>query len=507
MNINQRKAGAILTYIYIFLSNTIALIYTPFALRMLGQSQYGLFGTASSFTSYLSLLSLGIGGAYIRWNAKYRAANDKEGEQRLNGMFFTIFSVVAVVALLVGTVLLFVSKYMFAKSFTASELRDLQYIILMNVINTSMTLFFTPVFANIQAYEHFLILKVVPMITTIITPIGNTLILLNGGKAVSLTTFTLVLSTINLVIYFFYARRRLVMKFVFKGFEKDVFKDIMIFSSFLFLGTLTDLLTSNTDNIVLGALCGTTAVAVYTVGHSFKSYFLQFSTAVSGVFAPKVNQMVAKNDDNQELTELMARIGRIQFYIVSLILIGYIAVGKPFICLWAGEDYDSAYWIGLFLLSGAYIPLFQNVGIEIQKAKNKHKFRSVVYLFVAILNVILTIPASMLWEGAGAAFATFFSCMIGNVLIMNIYYQRGIGLNMGYFWKQILKIVPSFIPTIIVGILVNVFIPIYKLKWLFVAILIICVVYIVFVYLLSMNSYEKELFSKPIKKVLSKFHK
>ena len=73
--------------------STIALIYTPFALRMLGQSQYGLFGTASSFTNYLSLLSLGIGGAYIRWNAKYRAENDVEGERRLNGMYFTMFSI------------------------------------------------------------------------------------------------------------------------------------------------------------------------------------------------------------------------------------------------------------------------------------------------------------------------------------------------------------------------------------------------------------------------------
>ena len=504
---NQRKAGAILTYLHIILNNTIALIYTPFALRMLGQSQYGLFGTASSFTNYLSLLSLGIGGAYIRWNAKYRAQGDEEGEQRLNGMFFTMFSIISVVALIVGGALLVASNFVFANSFTGSELKDLQWIILMNVINTSMTLFFTPIFANIQAYEHFLILKIVPLISVIITPIGNLLILLAGGRAVLLTLYSVVLSTINLIVYFIYARKRLHMKFVFKGFEKKVFKEIMVFSSFLFLGTITDLLTDSTDNIILAAVCGTTAVAIYTVGHSFKNYFLQFSTAVSSVFAPKVNQLVAQDDDNTVLTELMTRIGRIQFYIVSLIMIGYIAVGRPFVCIWAGNDYDSAYWIGLFLLAGAYVPLFQNVGIEIQKAKNKHKVRSVVYLVVAIFNVILTIPCSIWWEGVGAAVATFFSCMVGNVLFMNVYYQKGIGLNMGYFWKEILKIVPGFIPAIIAGVLVNRFLPIYEIKWLLVAMLIICVVYLVSVYILSMNTYEKELFSKPVKKIVLKFHK
>lgn len=507
MEINQRKIGAILTYVHIILNNTIALVYTPFALRMLGQSQYGLFGTASSFTNYLSLLSLGIGGAYIRWNAKYRAENDVEGEKRLNGMFFTMFSIISLVALLVGMILLFASNFVFAKSFTSSELKDLQYIILMNVINTSMTMFFTPIFSNIQAYEHFLILKIVPIISTIVTPVGNIIILVAGGKAVEITFFSFVLGAINLVVYYIYARKRLKMKFSFKGFEKKVFKEILAFSSFLFLGTITDLLTDSTDNIILGAVCGTTAVAIYTVGHSFKNYFLQFSTAVSSVFAPQINQLVVKNDDNQELTKLMTRVGRIQFYIVSLILIGYITIGKPFIYLWAGENYVSAYWIGAFLLLGAYIPLFQNVGIEIQKAKNKHKVRSIVYLFVAIFNVILTIPLSVLWEGVGAAFATFFSCMIGNVLFMNIYYHKGVGLDMRYFWRQILKIVPGFIPTIIVCILVNIFVPVYKLGWLFMTILIICAVYMVSVYFLSMNTYEKELFTKPVEKVVAKIRK
>ena len=43
---SQRKLGTILSYLNIFLSNTISLIYTPYMLRMLGQSEYGIYGTA-----------------------------------------------------------------------------------------------------------------------------------------------------------------------------------------------------------------------------------------------------------------------------------------------------------------------------------------------------------------------------------------------------------------------------------------------------------------------------
>ena len=490
---NQKKLGVILSYVQILLTNTIALIYTPIAIRMLGQSQYGLFGTASSFTSYLSLLGLGIGGAYIRWNAKYRANNDVEGERRLNGMYFTIFSIVAVVALIVGIVLLFVSDYLFGYSFTKSELLDLKYIIFLNVINSAMTLFMTPIFANIQAYEKFLILRIVPIISALVTPVGNIIILVLGGRAVTLSLFTAIISTVNFIIYFVYARKRLNMHFIFKGFELKVFKGIFAFSAFLFLNTLTDLITNNTDNIILGAFSGTVVVAIYTVGQNFNNYFLQFSSAVSSVFAPQVNMMVIKNDDNRELDKLMLRIGRLQFYIVSLLLIGYIFLGRPFIMLWAGDNYSSAYVIGLLLLLGVYVPAFQNIGLEIQKAKNKHKARSLIFILVAIFNIALTIPFAIWWQGAGAAFATFICRIIGNVVFMNIYYQKGIGLDMISFWKDIIKIIPSFIPTIVVCILINAFIPVYHIWWLLFAILLVCLVFFVSVYNFAFNQYEKEL--------------
>lgn len=44
---NQRKAGTLLSYAYIIITNTISLFYTPFMLRMMGQSEYGLYGTAA----------------------------------------------------------------------------------------------------------------------------------------------------------------------------------------------------------------------------------------------------------------------------------------------------------------------------------------------------------------------------------------------------------------------------------------------------------------------------
>lgn len=63
---NELKAGAILNYIAICLNMVVGLIYTPFMLRMLGQSEYGLYSLASSVIAYLAVLDLGFGNAIIR---------------------------------------------------------------------------------------------------------------------------------------------------------------------------------------------------------------------------------------------------------------------------------------------------------------------------------------------------------------------------------------------------------------------------------------------------------
>lgn len=504
---SQRASGALLSYVQIILSNTISIIYTPFALRMLGQSQYGLFGTANSFTAYLSLLSLGIGGAYIRWSTMYRADHDIEGEQRLNGMYFTIFSIISLVTLIIGMVLVFIAPLVFGNNFNDSEMHDLTILIFLSILNLVIGFFFTPVSMCILAYEKFIIIRVVAIVNILISPVINILIMLLGGKAVEISIATLILSTINYIIYHIYARKRLGMKFIFKGFHLGVFKDIFLFSSFLLLNTITDLITDSTDSIILGAVSGTVAVAIYTVGHNFKNYFLQFSTAVSSVFAPKINQLVASENDNSVLTKYMTKVGRIQFYIVSLILIGYIALGKPFIEIWAGYDYSDAYWIGMFLLLGAYVPLFQNIGIEIQKAKNKHKVRSTVYFLIALLNVIMTIPFAIKWGGIGAAAATFICTIGGNVIFMNIYYQKGIGLNMKYFWSQIISILPSFIPSIVLSIIIMLFVPTNKIIWWLCSACAICVIFAISVYLFAMNEKEKAIFTAPIKKILKKIKK
>ncbi len=499
---NQRKAGTILSYVYIIVSNTISLIYTPYMLRLMGQSEYGLYSTASSFVSYLSILSFGIGGAYIRFNAKYRAKNDRDGEKRLNGMFLVIFSFLAFLVFIGGSVLTILVGKLTENTFSPQELFKVRVIIMVLTISTMFTFIFNVVMMALQAYEKFIFIRIILLIANIIQPIINIVALNMGGRSISISVASLFVTVATYITFYIYAKKVIRLEFLFHGFQKEEIRELFIFSMYLFIGSISDQITSSTDQVVLSAVKGTTAVAIYNVGASFKIYFANFSSSISSVFASHVNKMIASDSDMSQLDEVFIKVGRIQFYVVSLIFIGYTSVGYDFIRLWAGEDYKDSYWIGLILICSAIIPCFQNVGIEIQKALNKHKARSIVYLLVAFVNIILTIPFSIYWGGIGAAFATLLCVILGQVVFMNYYYHFHIHLDIVKFWKSILAILPGFIIPVGVLFIINRMWKMDSLWDILVAACVIVIAYIISIWNFSMNEYEKELFVNPIRKLL-----
>lgn len=138
-----------------------------------------------------------------------------------------------------------------------------------------------------------------------------------------------------------------------------------------------------------------------------------------------------------------------------MVIGGFIVIGQYFINVWAGNDYNNAYYIVLLLIVPVTVPLIQNLGIEIQRAKNMHKFRSVIYFLIAIGNVFISIPLVQLFGEMGAALGTAISLIIGNIIVMNWYYQTNIKLDMFYFWKQILMLMPCVVISTILSVFLS----------------------------------------------------
>lgn len=504
MKINQRKVGVILTYLSEAVKILTGLIYTPIMLRLLGKSEYGLYQLVFSVVSYLGLLSLGFGSSYMRFYSQRKVLNDKDGIAKLNGMFMTIFIFIAIICITVGLIMIANIHLLFGESLIESEYKIARILMIFMVLNLAITFIDTVFSCNLIAHEEFVFQKGLTLLHNILNPFLTIPILLIGFGSVGMVVISTVLTIVSFLVNMCYSLKKLKMQFCFKKFEISLIKDMWIFTFFIFVSQIVDQINWNVDKFLLGRMIGTSAVAVYGVASQINSMYLQFSTSVSNVFIPAVNTLVAKGKMDKELTNLFTKVGRIQFFIMALILSGFIFIGKPFITHWAGKDYVESYLITLFLIIPVTIPLIQNLGIEIQRAKNLHKSRSFVYLFISIINIFISIPLIQQFGPIGAAIGTAIALTLGNIIFMNFYYHHKIKLNMVYFWKNILNIFPSLILPILAGIIITRLFIIKTIIQIGIFIIIYCIIYCFSIYRFGLNSYEKDLVSGIVNKLVKR---
>lgn len=501
MAVNQLKVGVILNYIIIALNGLVGIIYTPFMLRMLGQSEYGLYSLAASVIAYLSILDLGFGNAVIRYTAKYRAEGKVEEQHALFGMFTMIYSVLGLIVVLCGIYLTSQIDTMFASSMTATELTRMRPIMLLMTFNLAVTFPLSIYGAIITAYEQFIFLRVVQIVRIILNMCVMICLLTLGYKALALVVVQTIFNVVTLLLNYFYAKKKIHVKLAFKKFDYPLFREIVIYSFWIFLNVIMDRVYWSTGQFVLGITYGTVAVAVFAVAIQLENIYMTFSTAISGVFLPKITAMVSTGKSNQEISNIFVSTGRIQYLILSFILSGFIVFGQSFINLWAGTGYEDAYIITLLFMSALIVPLIQNIGISILQARNQMKFRSLLYVTIAIVCLIVQFPMAKQYGGIGCAITIAGSLALGQGIIMNIYYQRVQKIDILRFWKEIFRmsIVPILM-TMIFYYAVSIY-AIDSIPELILGIVVYSLLYLPLLYRFSMNNHEKDMLTNMLKHI------
>ena len=504
---NQIKMGTLLSYLQMALSVIIGIVYTPIMIRLLGRNEYGLYNTVASTISVLSILSLGFNSGYIRYYARYKKEENKEAVYRLNGLFILIFGIIGLISLLCGLYLTNHLQLVFSEGLTTEEYKTARILMLLLTINLAVS-FPMSVFQNIiSANERFFFLKLLGLLRTVLGPMLTLPILLMGYRSIGMVTVTLLVSFITDVCYLVYTKARLQERFIFHSFEKGLLKSLFVYTGFIALNIIIDQINWNVDKVLLGRFRGTAEVAVYTVGFSLYQYYMQISTAVSGVFTPRIHRIYNEwkaqpQEMNRRFTDLFIVVGRIQFLILGLVASGVILFGRAFIHFWVGDGFEASFLVALLLILPASIALIQNTGIEIQRAENKHQFRSIVYFAMAVINIGVSIELCKRYGAPGSAFGTSVSLIIANGVIMNIYYHKKCGINILLFWKTIIRMFFGMIPSFLFGFVILRVFPMTSFLRLALGILVYSMIYACSVWLYSMNDYEKEIIRSIVRNLL-----
>lgn len=507
MSINQLKAGAALSYVSITLNMVVGLVYTPYMLRMLGKSEYGLYSLAASIIAYLTVLDLGFGNAIVRYTAKFRAEGKIREQEEMFGMFLLLYIGIGIVALGIGLALCANVEALFSARMTAEEVERTRIMLGLMTFNLAFTFPMSLWGSIMTAHERFVFQRILSIIRIILNPIVMIVLLVIGYKAIAMVVITTLFNVAILCINFWYCKYKLHIKVRFARFNWLFLKEVSIYSFWIFLNIVMDRIYWGTGQFILGIYRGAESVAIYSVAVLLKDMFFMFSTAISGVFLPKVTAMISKGATERDVSNLFIRTGRIQYILMGYILTSFILLGRAFVNLWAGKDYDQAYHISLLFFISSLTPLIQNLGITILMARNQLKFRSILIFTLSVSSIFLAIPLTWKFGEIGCAVATSLALIVGQGVVLNIYYAKSIHLDIPLFWKEIIKM--SVVPLIVLlaGSSVLHFLAIETIGVFVMSGIVLTVVYVPLFYSFSMNQSERELFSKPAMQLITKLRR
>ena len=137
-------------------------------------------------------------------------------------------------------------------------------------------------------------------------------------------------------------------------------------------------------------------------------------------------------------------------------------------------------------------------------ARNQLKFRSLLYLAISLVSLAFQIILAKVYGAIGCSIAIGGALLLGQGLIMNIYYRKRQYIDIAKFWKEIVRmlIAPALLTAICM--LASHWIKIESVSAMVLTIIVFSILFIALVWKFSMNEYEHQIVSSPLRKILHK---
>lgn len=494
----QIKIGAILSYFSIAVNILAGFFYTPWMIEKIGQGNYGLYTLANSLIT-LFLVDFGLSSAVSRYVAKYRAEGRKDKIENFLGVVYKLYLAIDAVILAALVVVFFFIDSIYVK-LSPEELEKFKVVYIISASFAVVNFPFVTLNGILNSYEEFVPLKLSDAFYRILL-IGFTVVaLLMGYGLYALVTVHAIIGLVIIIYKLIVLKKRVSIKINWKYSDRALYKDIFSFSIWVTVSTLAQRLIFNITPSILGAVSGSAAIAVFGIITTVEGYVYTITTAINGMFMPKISRIYEKGGNIKELMPLLLGVGKFQYALNGLIVAGFVVIGQSFINLWAGPSYHEAYYgILLVIIPGLFFNSMQiaNTAMIVRKKVNLQAF---VNLGAGIVNVILSVILSSLIGVVGSCISIFVAYMLRAIALL-IIYKKVLKLDMRTFIKQCyIRMGIPIIMTVALGFLITMFISDGGWFTLIVKGTLIVAIYAVFIFIFGLNRSEKEKILKKLNK-------
>ncbi len=498
----QIKIGAMLSYASIAINILSGLLYTPWMINQIGQNDYGLYTLANSVITLL-MVDFGLSSATARYLSKYNAEGKREEAERFLGAVYKLYLIVDAVILTALVIIYFRIDTIYA-TLTPDELARFKVVYIISALFSVVNFPFITFNGILTSHEKFVPLKLADVIYRVCLVSFTIIALLMGFGLYALVTVHAIVGWSVTLYKFIVIKKTVPLKVKFKNTDKSLYKDIFGFSIWTTISSLMQRLVFNITPSILGMVTGAAQIAVFGIVTTIEGYSYTITTAINGMFMPRISRLVANDKSNEALNKLLVDVGKFQFAINGLIIAGFAVVGRSFINLWMGESYMDAYYgILLVIIPGAFFNSMQIANTTVV-VEGKVKLMAIINILTGVINVCLSYPLSKTFGVIGACVSICIAYSVRSIVLL-VLYNKVLPFDIPRFIKKCyIKLSIPIVITILLGFAMNMVIP--DGGW-FVLIFkggITAVVFGVLVFALGFNKNERVALLSKIKGIVKK---
>lgn len=269
----------------------------------------------------------------------------------------------------------------------------------------TLTLAFSQIFlCYLRGKEFLLKYSIGNIIQSLTIAIFNIIFLIGMKKGIEGYLMAYILANVCTGLYGFWAGK---VNLVIKKYSIDIelSKNMIKYSVVLIPNSFMWWIMNSSDRMMVSAMISVTANGVYAVAYKIPTLLSTITT----IFNQAWSYSAIREDESEDKEEYNNRVYENLVTIVIVVATGLLMIMKPFLSVYVGKEYYTAWHYVPYLIVGF---VFMTLGSFIATSYTVHK-DSMVFLISgtvgAIINLILNFILIPMMGVSGAAFATCIS--------------------------------------------------------------------------------------------------
>ena len=406
----------------------LALVATPYMVRHLGPSLYGLYILVAAILGYFAFLDLGLGSALTKYVAEYDGAGNRSALSRVVRTGFGLYFVLAVTgALIIAATTPWLVTHVFSVPPGDEQTARIGfYLAALGFLINLPSQTFATIPTALQRFDYVIGRTILFGTLSIVASVA---VLAMGYSltAVFVVGFFITLAT---ALSFYFVARRLLpwMQFRPRIFRFEA-RTLLTFGVLKASQTVAVQFMLYLDRIVVAAVFPIAAVAYYAIPLSLSQRVLRMAWNVGTATFPAANALVGAGDDRR-LNELYIRSMKLTTLLACATSAVMFFYSSEIMRFWLGPSFErhSSKILMILAVANLFFALSTIPGL-ILEAKNRIRVTTIFSWLSATTNAVLLAVLVPTIGVEGAAWAVLGNAAIGVPLFL--YYAHTRELSIG----------------------------------------------------------------------------